>query len=219
MIIASCISFCVACVAMGAVYVLTNRKGGWLSTLTGSLTLFLLLAFSLVSANLKSTINAMTLCIPIAIAMFMVSQNLNDANSDSTAKRMAGLVCSMLAYLTIALSELSLAEFNLLALISGFFVGLGFGFVAWGIKKYTKWYEIVIEILSFAFVGMILGLGVYSAMKATHAVSALMILLGGAVLLVHKMLNLFNKNKVIKIIIDVMYILGLLLVVSSICFY
>lgn len=179
-----------------------------------------LIVFVLVSANLKSLITAVTLYIPIALVVLVIREVLDCIEVEEQTKILISGILETVSFTCIAMCAMSLAEFNALALVGGMLIGAGFGLVGWAVKRYTKLSQIIVELTTYIAIGAIIGFSSFGLVFAKHMTSAILMLVGGCLLLVQKMLKTYgDKNKIVKIIASSFYILSLLIVSSSIFFY
>lgn len=220
MILVSYICLAVLCLIMTVVYALFNNKIGWQGLLVKGLTMLSLLVLALVSANLKSLINAISLYIPIGLSVLLVCECLYCVEIETKQRYIFSRVLQILGYLSIAFSAMALSEFNILAIIGGMLIGCGTGLICWGIKRYNKIEIILMEIISFVAIGMIIGFGLHSLLNSSHFISSLLVFVGGIILFIQKVLTTFSGNKkVIIIISNILYIIALISISSSLFFY
>lgn len=208
------------CLIMSIVYTMFNNKKGWQGLLVKCLTMFSLFLFALISANLKSIINAIALYIPVAFVVLIVSECLSCMDIDEKVKTIFSGVIKIASFALIAISAMSLAEFNILALIGGLLLGVGLGLISWAKNKYKNLYVILIEIFNFMAICAIIGLGINAVLRSSHFISSILLLVAGVVLLVVKLMRVYGKNnKIVNIIANELYILALIVIGCSIYFF
>ena len=210
----------IVCGIMSIIYTLYYDKKGWQGILVKGLTILSLIIFSMVTANLKSLNSAITLFIPISLALLLVDECLSTIENSEKINIIFSGILKTISYVFFALTAMSLAEFSLLGFFAGILLGAGIGLITWGVKKYKTIEKIILEILTFIAIGFLIGLGMYAVIVSTHLVSSIMILIGGILLLAQKMMLVFGEqNKIVRIIAHEIYVFAIILICSSIYFY
>mgnify|MGYP005779488647 CR=1 FL=1 len=220
MVLIPYICLCVVCVLMSVIYTLYYDKKGWQGILVKGLTILSLIIFSMVSANLKSLNSAITLFIPISLALLLVDECLSLIESSEKVNTIFGGLLRIISCVLFALTAMSLAEFSLLGFFAGILLGAGIGLITWGVKKYKTIEKIVIEILTFMAIGFLIGLGTYAVIMSTHLISSILMLVGGILMLAQKMMLVFGEqNKIVRIIAHEVYVIAIIVISCSIYFY
>lgn len=220
MIIVPFICLGAVCLIMSIVYTILNNKKGWQGLLVKCLTMLSLFVFAMISANLMSLINAIALYIPISFVVLIISECLDCMEVDLKSKTIFQGIINIIAFALIAMSAMSLAEFNVLSLAGGILLGAGIGLISWAVNKYKDFYIIILEIFNFIAICAIIGLGINAVLLSTHLISSILLLAGGVVLLIQKMMRAFdNKQKAVSLIANELYILALIAVGCSLFFF
>lgn len=220
MIIVPFICLGAVCLIMSIVYTILNNKKGWQGLLVKCLTMLSLFIFAMISANLMSLINAIALYIPISFVVLIISECLDCMEVDLKSKTIFQGIINIIAFALIAMSAMSLAEFNVLSLAGGILLGAGIGLISWAVNKYKDFYIIILEIFNFIAICAIIGLGINAVLLSTHLISSILLLAGGVVLLIQKMMRAFdNKHKAVSLIANELYILALIAVGCSLFFF
>lgn len=220
MIIVPFICLGAVCLIMSIVYTILNNKKGWQGLLVKCLTMLSLFVFAMISANLMSLINAITLYIPISFVVLIISECLDCMEVDLKSKTIFQGIINIIAFALIAMSAMSLAEFNVLSLAGGILFGAGIGLISWAVNKYKDFYIIILEIFNFIAICAIIGLGINAVLLSTHLISSILLLAGGVVLLIQKMMRAFdNKHKAVNLIANELYILALIAIGCSLFFF
>lgn len=220
MIIVPFICLGAVCLIMSIVYTILNNKKGWQGLLVKCLTMLSLFVFAMISANLMSLINAIALYIPISFVVLIISECLDCMEVDLKSKTIFQGIINIIAFALIAMSAMSLAEFNVLSLAGGILLGAGIGLISWAVNKYKDFYIIILEIFNFIAICAIIGLGINAVLLSTHLISSILLLAGGVVLLIQKMMRVFdNKHKAVNLIANELYILALIAVGCSLFFF
>lgn len=193
----------VVCLAMSVIYAIFKDKGEWQGFIVRSLTSLFLLIYAVITINLTSTINAFSLFIAISVAISMFYEALQTSKiSNVQAKIMIGGLSKACMYLALALSVMSLAEFNLLSLIGGLLFGIALGLLVWAIKKYKNIAEILSTIFVFLAIGLAVGFGINSFLTTKHLISTIVTIVATLFLLVSEIINHFMKEGKGKAIIS-----------------
>jgi hypothetical protein len=208
-------------IAMSVIYTIFNKKVGWAGIVVRGLTILSLLVFSLVCASLKSINNAFPLCISLGLAVLILSEVTFASNEvPEKAKTIVYGLFFAVTNLLFALSVLSLAEFNVFALLGGVLLGAGAGLIVCAVKKEKALYPVLMYILTYLSIGLLLGFGIMSITSSTHIASASMIFIAGILMLASKLLSAFVQNKKgMSYVISGLFILAVLLISVSIYCY
>ena len=207
-----------ASLIMSVIYSLFKDKGDWQGYLVRSLTMLLLLIYAVVTINLTSIINALSLFIAIALVINIFNEGLKLSNIINVqAKQILDGISSTLFYLALALSTLSLASFDVFSLLGGLLLGGGVGLLISGLKKEKSSVTILFDVLTFASVGLAIGFGLNSVINTNHLTSAVLTLIAMVMLLTSELLSRFLKNGKLKnIICSELKIVALIILVLAI---
>lgn len=207
-----------ASLIMSVIYSLFKDKGDWQGYLVRSLTMLLLLIYAVVTINLTSIINALSLFIAIALVINIFNEGLKLSNIVNVqAKQILDGISSTLFYLALALSTLSLASFDVFSLLGGLLLGGGVGLLISGLKKEKSSVTILFNVLTFASVGLAIGFGLNSVINTNHLTSAVLTLIAMVMLLTSELLSRFLKNGKLKnILCSELKIVALIILVLAI---
>ena len=207
-----------ASLIMSVIYSLFKDKGDWQGYLVRSLTMLLLLIYAVVTINLTSIINALSLFIAIALVINIFNEGLKLSNIINVqAKQILDGISSTLFYLALALSTLSLASFDVFSLLGGLLLGGGVGLLISGLKKEKSSVTILFNVLTFASVGLAVGFGLNSVINTNHLTSAVLTLIAMVMLLTSELLSRFLKNGKLKnILCSELKIVALIILVLAI---
>lgn len=207
-----------ASLIMSVIYSLFKDKGDWQGYLVRSLTMLLLLIYAVVTINLTSIINALSLFIAIALVINIFNEGLKLSNIINVqAKQILDGISSTLFYLALALSTLSLASFDVFSLLGGLLLGGGVGLLISGLKKEKSSVTILFDVLTFASVGLAIGFGLNSVINTNHLTSAVLTLIAMVMLLTSELLSRFLKNGKLKnILCSELKIVALIILVLAI---
>lgn len=207
-----------ASLIMSVIYSLFKDKGDWQGYLVRSLTMLLLLIYAVVTINLTSIINALSLFIAIALVINIFNEGLKLSNIINVqAKQILDGISSTLFYLALALSTLSLASFDVFSLLGGLLLGGGVGLLISGLKKEKSPVTILFDVLTFASVGLAIGFGLNSVINTNHLTSAVLTLIAMVMLLTSELLSRFLKNGKLKnILCSELKIVALIILVLAI---
>lgn len=215
------VCFGVVALIMAVVYTVFARKTGWQGLLVRGLAILSCIALVQISANLKAIGNALPIFMTLGLAVLLLSEALKVAgiNNEKTSIAVFGVLNSV-GFALIACSGLALAEFNIFAVVGGILLGIAGGMLVCAIKKYKSVERVFSEIFTFMGIGFILGFGLMSMLTSSHVITSICMIGGGALLLAHRFMFAFaQKNKTVKHIADLLYILGLLVISVSIYLY
>lgn len=207
-----------ASLIMSVIYSIFKDKGDWQGYLVRSLTMLLLLIYAVVTINLTSIINALSLFIAIALVINIFNEGLKLSNIVNVqAKQILDGISSTLFYLALALSTLSLASFDVFSLLGGLLLGGGVGLLISGLKKEKSSVTILFDVLTFASVGLAIGFGLNSVINTNHLTSAVLTLVAMVMLLTSEILSRFLKNGKLKnILCSELKIVALIILVLAI---
>ena len=207
-----------ASLIMSVFYSIFKDKGNWLGFIIRNITMLLLLVFAVVTINVTSIINGLSLFIAVAMAINMFYESLQTSKVDNLKiKEIMSSVTRGVTYLSLMLSAMSLASFSAYALVGGALVGLAIGMIVWMIKKTSEASEAVSYIFAYVCLGAMIGLGINAVLFSSHVLSAILVLVAGGLLLVSELLSSFLKDGKLKDILTSEFkIVGLILLVLAI---
>lgn len=207
-----------ASLIMSVFYSIFKDKGNWLGFIIRNITMLLLLVFAVVTINVTSVINGLSLFIAVAMAINMFYESLQTSKVDNLKiKEIMSSVTRGVTYLSLMLSAMSLASFSAYALVGGALVGLAIGMIVWMIKKTSEASEAVSYIFAYACLGAMIGLGINAVLFSSHVLSAILVLVAGGLLLVSEILSSFLKDGKLKDILTSEFkIVALILLVLAI---
>ncbi len=207
-----------ASLIMSVFYAIFKDKGNWLGFIIRNITMLLLLVFAVVTINVTSVINGLSLFIAVAMAINMFYESLQTSKVDNLKiKEIMSSVTRGVTYLSLMLSAMSLASFSAYALVGGALVGLAIGMIVWMIKKTSEASEAVSYIFAYACLGAMIGLGINAVLFSSHVLSAILVLVAGGLLLVSEILSSFLKDGKLKDILTSEFkIVALILLVLAI---
>ena len=210
----------IVCVVLGVLNTIFYKLLGWKGVLIRGIGIIALLTLSLVTANLRSIGNAFPLFITIALAVNLLAEaTMVSMEEGDKLKPIINGVCFSVSSVLFALSAMSLAEPNILALLGGLFVGLGFGLVVCSIRKNKGGNRIVMNIISFTCVGLLMGFGISAVLTSRHLISAILMLLGGVAMLIHRTLVVCGRGKTAGYLASAFLYFALITLSISIYFY
>ena len=214
------ICLAVVCVALGAVKTIFNSLVGWKGILVRGLSIISILVFALVIANLEGISNALTLFVDIGFAVLLLAEVVYvSMEDDNKLKPVVNGVFLAISCVLFALSAVSLAEFSLLAFLGGLFAGVGVGLIVCAPKKNKGLNHVLMNVLTFACIGVFVGFGVSSVLLSKHLITSVCLLAGGVLLLVNRILIVTGNGKVAKKIAEALSALALIAISASIYFY
>lgn len=207
-----------ASLIMSVFYSIFKDKGNWLGFIIRNITMLLLLVFAVVTINVTSVINGLSLFIAVAMTINMFYESLQTSKIDNLKiKEIMSSVTRGVTYLSLMLSAMSLASFSAYALVGGALVGLAIGMIVWMIKKTSEASEAVSYIFAYVCLGAMIGLGINAVLFSSHVLSAILVLVAGGLLLVSELLSSFLKDGKLKDILTSEFkIVALILLVLAI---
>lgn len=211
----------ILCLLMAVMYTLFGQKTGWQGLLVRGLAVLSCIILSLVSANLKAINNALPLFTIIGMSLLVLSEALKVADFENKRAELITFgILNSVGFVCIALGGMTLAEFNIFAILGGIFLGVACGLILCAIKKYKKIERVLVEIFSFMSMGFILGFGLMAILSSAHIYSGICMLVGGILLIAQKFLHSLDKGgKVVLKIANAMYIVSLAVIALSIYLY
>lgn len=203
---------------MSVLYSIFKSRGDWISFVVRNITMLLLLIFAVVTINITSVTNGLSLFIAVALAINMFYESLQTSKIENQkTKEIMSNVTRGVTYLSLMLSAMSLASFNVYALFGGLLSGLAIGMITWIIKKTDDAGEAVSYIFAYGCLGLMLGFAINGIMFTGHIISAILTLVAGALLLTYELLSSFLKEGKLKDILTSEFkIIALILLVLAI---
>ena len=223
MIIVSMALLGVVCLILGVFDAIFRDKDNWVGFVVRSLTSLFLAIYALITINLLSTFNAFSLFIAIAmmINLFYTSATKSKIENDQAKKLVCG-ISESLVYLAIGLGIISLAPFNIFALVGGLLLGgaIALLILAIQVKKKNNVADVITTILIFVSLGFVLGFGINAIVNTKHLISAIISIIAGVLLLTSNLLNEFLKEgKLKQILCTILQNLVFIALVVSIYLY
>ena len=210
----------VVCGALGIINIIFNKLVGWKGIVVRGLFVLSLITFNLINSNLRGINNALPLFISLALACILLAEAVCVSMSEEEKfKPVVNGMFFAVSCVLFALSAVSLSEFALLALLGGFFAGAGVGLIVCAVRKEKALNPILMNILTFACVGVLVGLGISAVINTKHMISAVCMLAGGILMLGHRIAYTCGKGKTAKYMSTAFFTLGLLALTISVYFY
>ena len=221
MILVPIILLALASVIMSVFYAIFKDKGDWQGYLVRSLTTLLLLVYAIVTINLTSILNALSLFVVIALVINIFNEGVQTNNiQNQMAKQLLSGFSNILYYLAIALSLLSLASFEMYALLGGLLLGMAVGLIICGIKKYKDSSAIILTVLTFASIGLGIGFGINNILNTRHMLSTILTAVAIVMLLLSEVfVHLLKEGKTKAVLCSQLKIIAMIILVLSIYFY
>lgn len=210
----------VVCVALGIINMIFNKLVGWQGIVVRGLSILSLIAFNLIVSNLRGINNALPLFITLALACILLAEAICVSMSDKEKlKPVINSVFFAFSCVLFSLSGVSLSEFSLLAFLGGLSAGIGIGLIICAIKKEKALNQILMNILSFACIGILIGFGVNAVIASKHIISSVCLLVGGALMLMYRALTICGHGKTAGYLASAFKSLALIALTLSIYFY
>lgn len=208
-------------VGMGVIYTIFHKREGWQGIVIKGLTMFSILVFVLVNANLREINNALPLFMVIAMALLILSEAVKGSQTvDENSKLIVYSVFNFISITLFAVSAITLSSFSVFALIGGILAGLGLGLIVCAFRKIWKVTPMLMEILVWIGIGLLLGFSLAGVLISNHLVSSILFLVGAVFMVAQRMVEKFGGNhKVIGYLTNAFYIVALLLMTTSIYFF
>ena len=127
-----------------------------------------------------------------------------------------------MVYFAIGLGIISLAPFNIFALVGGLLLGgaIALLILAIQVKKKNNVADVITTILIFVSLGFVLGFGINAIVNTKHLISAIISIIAGVLLLTSNLLNEFLKEgKLKQILYTILQNLVFIALVVSIYLY
>lgn len=210
----------VVCVALGILNTIFNKLVGWKGIVIRGLFIFSLITFTLITSNLTGVNNALPLFVTLALALLLLADVTYVAMSDEDKYKPVingGFLSA--SCILFALSAVSLAEFALLAFLGGLFAGLGIGLVVCAVKKQKGVKNVLMNILTFACIGLFIGLSVNAVLVSKHLISSICVLAGAVAFLIERIVANCGKGKTANCLARALFTIALIAITLSIYFY
>lgn len=196
-----------------------GNKKGWQGFVVRNIAYFLLIVLSLVISLSKSVVNAYVLFFAVGFILMLVRDSFNGQIENSNGKDVCLNTLDGLAYMSLALGVMSIAEFSSLAMFGGIFVGASLGLLYWAINKNMPWTTIFL-VFKYAMLGFVLGMGINAVLVSLHTVSAWIALSGTVLAVVGQLLvDIFHNKEKLNQIMNILLLVGYSVMVASIFFY
>jgi len=209
------------CLALGIINTIFNKLVGWKGIVIRGLFVLSLITFNLITANLRGINSALPLFITLALACILLAEAvLMSMSEEEKLKPVANGTFFAISCILFALSGVSLSEFAILGLLGGLFAGAGVGLIICAIKKEKALNPILMNILTFACVGLLVGLGISGVLNTKHMTSAICVLIGGLLLLAYRIIfAVGGKGKMVCYITNALNALGLIALTITVYFF
>lgn len=213
-----CLAF--VCCALAVINIAFYNLKGWKGILVRGLFVFSLVAFSLIVQNLREIFNAVPMFITLGLGVMLLAEVVYvSMENDDKLKPIVNGSFFTISNGLFAFSLIALAEFNVLALAGGLLTGIGFGLIVCVLNRNKGLNRIIMNILTFASIGAVVGLGLNTVLVSQHFISSIMMFAGGIFLLVHRILVVSGKGKIALYLEKAFMSIALLLITFSMFFY
>lgn len=210
----------IVCVGLGVVNTIFHKLNAWKGIVVRGLFILSLISFAMIVSNLNGINNALTLFITIGLSALLLAESVFVSMSDEDKfKPIVNGTFFAISNVLFALSLISLAEFSVLALFGGVLTGIGFGLIVCVPKKNKGLNRIIMNVITFASIGLLLGLGVNAVLTSKHMISAVLMLIGGVMMLAHRILVVCGHGKIAGYLTRAFNTLALIAITISIYFY
>lgn len=210
----------IVCVGLAVVNTIFYKLSGWKGIVVRGLLILSLISFALIVSNLNGINNALPLFITIGLSYLLLAEAVYASmNEEDNLKPIVNGIFFAISNILFALSIISLAEFSVLALFGGVLTGIGFGLIVCVPKKNKGLNRILMNILTFASIGLLIGLSVNAILTTKHMISAVLMLAGGIMMLAHRVLVVIGQGKVAGYLARAFNALALIAITVSIYFY
>lgn len=210
----------VVCATLGILNTIFYKQSGWKGIAVRGLTIFAVLTFAAIVANLRGISNALPLFLILGLALLLLAETVYVSMADDDKfKPIVNGGFFAAANVLFALCAMSLAEFSLFPLIGGVLAGIGFGLISCVQKRNKGLNRILMNILSFAGIGLLLGVSVNAVLSSKHMISSICMLAGGGLMLIHRLLVVCGHGKLAGYLERACLSLGLIALSISLYFY
>ena len=206
---------------MGILSAIFKEKEDWRAIIVKAFTMAFLAIFALLTINLTSVINALSLFITIGIivAIIKMLEFSNKIDSEKIKDVYSGIL-EILMIVTFAVSTLSLSTFNYFAGAGGLLLGLAVGLLVWAIRREEVIYKALLKLFMYVAIGLFIGFAISGLFTSNHLISAIIIMCASVIMLVNALLKEFlPESRGKQIAIDILETVILVILVVSIYLY
>lgn len=206
---------------MGILSAIFKEKEDWRAIIVKAFTMAFLATFALLTINLTSVINALSLFITIGIiiAIIKMLEFSNKIDSEKIKDVYSGIL-EILMIVTFAVSTLSLSTFNYFAGAGGLLLGLAVGLLVWAIRREEVIYKALLKLFMYVAIGLFIGFAISGLFTSNHLISAIIIMCASVIMLVNALLKEFlPESRGKQIAIDILETVILVILVVSIYLY
>lgn len=206
---------------MGILSAIFKEKEDWRAIIVKAFTMAFLAIFALLTINLTSVINALSLFITIGIivAIIKMLEFSNKIDSEKIKDVYSGIL-EILMIVTFAVSTLSLSTFNYFAGAGGLLLGLAVGLLVWAIRREEVIYKVLLKLFMYVAIGLFIGFAISGLFTSNHLISAIIIMCASVIMLVNALLKEFlPESRGKQIAIDILETVILVILVVSIYLY
>lgn len=206
---------------MGILSAIFKEKEDWRAIIVKAFTMAFLAIFALMTINLTSVINALSLFITIGIivAIIKMLEFSNKIDSEKIKDVYSGIL-EILMIVTFAVSTLSLSTFNYFAGAGGLLLGLAVGLLVWAIRREEVIYKALLKLFMYVAIGLFIGFAISGLFTSNHLISAIIIMCASVIMLVNALLKEFlPESRGKQIAIDILETVILVILVVSIYLY
>ena len=206
---------------MGILSAIFKEKEDWRAIIVKAFTMAFLAIFALLTINLTSVINALSLFITIGIivAIIKMLEFSNKIDSEKIKDVYSGIL-EILMIVTFAVSTLSLSTFNYFAGAGGLLLGLAVGLLVWAIRREEVIYKALLKLFMYVAIGLFIGFAISGLFTSNHLIRAIIIMCASVIMLVNALLKEFlPESRGKQIAIDILETVILVILVVSIYLY
>ncbi len=205
----SFVLFCVLCLGTGALSVMLLNSRAILSAGAKAVAFFAITALAVVCANLKELNNVLTIFIPLALAILMIGETLENF---AEKKDVVSAIFTTISTVMLAIAPIMFAGFYYLALIGGILLGFGVGVVVISTKRYRGVQPILMTILKYMAMCVFFAFSLVGLVFGNHLLSALTLLISSLLILTHELLKTYIKSNKIQYVAYSIKIIAYILV-------
>lgn len=208
---------CIAavCLIMSVLYAIFGDKKNGNGFVVRAITLFSILALSLISVYLKSMTNIIGLFVSLSCGALMLGEMLDDENKKWFCK-----IFMALAYALLLAAVVSIMEFSLFPLLGGLLFGLSVGFVAWAFNGEKSATNTILNIIQFILLGGAIGFGAINLLGFRRFIFSAMIFGACVFILIGTFMKYLNsENRTINMLSRVFISIGFAVIAGSTYFY
>lgn len=222
MLLVAFICLLVVCLATGTLYSIYNYKktiGNIAVKLSAILSCCVL---SLVTANLTSAIGGYSIFVIIGLIFLMLGEciTLFDLKENKFFYYFKNSTLAI-GFLSIFIAGITYGVFNVFALLFGLFMACGLICLNFAFKRQqSSLSKLISQSILYVVLGLFLGQGLTLTLTGTHLLVGIFYLIAGIFAIISRTINILRKKEdnIARIIGNALYILGLIILSSSIYF-